>query len=208
MAKKEPAHTRSNVRTKVPRSHAEGKPVRGVRPGVRGPAKKADELKAEEMGVHKVIIIPTVPRSPENIEKGNANLIVPHGRVPVNEDKNRNRKLNRQLQDLIREIGNEVVPNTEGWTRIITVIRRLYLEAANGKVAATALLLERGWGKVPTPVQMDMKAEVMQIMESTGLTRDELASDPILKELMNNAIDADFRDADQGTNARTGDAAQ
>jgi hypothetical protein len=196
----------SKVRSRKPTTHAEGKPVRGVRPGVRGPNKRAEEVRREELGMDRVLVIPkVVPRNTNPV--ATQHLIPgPHPANPANVERSRNQKLNRQLQDLIREIGNEVVDEEKGWTRVIGVVRRLYYDAMQGKTQATALLLERGWGKVPTPIQMDMKAEVLEIMESTGLTQQEIQNDPILREIMGNTIEGSWKEPNDPTgHANPGD---
>lgn len=101
-------------------------------------------------------------------------------------------KLAKQLSDLIREIGEEVIDPQKGWTRLEAVVRRVYSDALSGKPAQQALLFERGWGKVPTPIQLDMRAEVLNLMESTGLTVDELSGDPVLKEIMGKVIEGEL----------------
>lgn len=180
------------IRARPPRTHKEGKPVRGVRgPGVRGPGKTQAEINAEK-GM-KIVVVPKLPPPP-----------VIHDQ-PTMLDKRqhytRNQKLNRQLQDMIRIIGNEEIDHERGWTRIIMVIRRLYADAAMGKTPAANLLFERGWGKVPTPVQMDFRSELLTIIEDTGLTRAEIDQDPVLRMIMTDAVEAEYKELpnDQGS---------
>lgn len=97
------------------------------------------------------------------------------------------------LAEHIRAIGEETVsfPGPDGeiikWRRIDAVLRKLYAEAMAGKINAAELLLERGWGKVPAAIQIDLRAEVMQIIEHTGLSMQEAAQDPILRGILTSA---------------------
>jgi hypothetical protein len=188
-----PVPKTAKVRVYKPRTHAEGKPVRGIRPGVRGPNRTQAEINAEKMNPG-VIIVPQVasPRPPSNIAQ-----LQPYQNTagrPADADTKRNRQLSQQLQDMIRLIGNEMIDPGLGWTRIIMVIRRLYMDAASGKTQAAALLFERGWGKVPTPVQMDFRAEVLNIIHDTGISKDEIDQDPVLKMIMGETVEGQYRD--------------
>lgn len=99
-----------------------------------------------------------------------------------------------QIGQMIREIGGEVVDPATGWTRVEAMIRRLYVDAINGKQASAEVLLERGWGKVPAPVQIDLKAEFTAILSSAGLSLEEAMSDPILLQIGKEAgvIEGDY----------------
>lgn len=164
----------------------EVKKQRGKRPGVRGPA-----LTDQERLDSKIIVI----QDKHEREFNTSGLRVGNpGNNPHVLGK-RKLKLAKQLSDLIREIGDEVIDPQKGWTRLEAVVRRVYSDALSGKAAQQALLFERGWGKVPTPVQLDMRTEVLNLMDSTGLTADELSQDPILKEIMGKVIEGEFSDA-------------
>lgn len=87
---------------------------------------------------------------------------------------------NATLSALIREIGNELVEGSAGWTRIEAVIRTTYVDAMNGNNGARELLMERGWGKVPTPVELDFKGQFLTVSRDMGLTQEDVKNDPIL----------------------------
>jgi len=90
----------------------------------------------------------------------------------------------RVLANLIRDIGEEVIDPNLGWTRVEALIRRLYNEAMAGKIQAAELLLDRGWGKVPTPVDVDISGEVRKLTINAGLTWDVISADPLLRQLI------------------------
>lgn len=166
------------------------KTQRGAVPGKRGPAYQPGEQEAS-----KVIVVEVErPRNTSGLKRGD-------NPKTVNQQLSKQKlKLAKQLSGLIREIGEETIDVQKGWTRLEAVVRRLYSDALSGKTAAQALLFERGWGKVPTPVQLDMRGEILTLMEKTGLTVDELGTDPVLKEIVGDVIiDGDFRAADAGT---------
>jgi len=90
----------------------------------------------------------------------------------------------RVLAKLIKDIGDEVVDPEIGWTRMESVIRRLYNTAIGGSVPAAELLMERGWGKVATPIEVDVSGEVRNLVISAGLTWAQISADPVLRELL------------------------
>lgn len=92
--------------------------------------------------------------------------------------------LNKQLSEIIRAIGHEQVDPDLGWTRVAAVVRRMYTEAMGGKVDAAKLLFERGWGLMPKPVQLSVRAEIVQKVQEAGLTLAQAWQDPLLRELM------------------------
>lgn len=171
------------VRTETPRTQ------RGRFPGKRGPDYQPGEREA-----NKVIVVEVEKRNRDTsgLRKGNPGNN-PHVMGA------RRLKIAKQLSDLIREIGEEEIDAQKGWTRIEAVVRRLYSDALSGKTPAQALLFERGWGKVPTPVQLDLRGEIEKLIETTGLTLDELEHDPILKELVGHVIEGQYHAADAGT---------
>jgi len=93
------------------------------------------------------------------------------------------RKFNATIAAMIREIGNEPVEGSPGWTRIEAVIRSTFIDAMSGNNGARELLLERGWGKVPTPVEVDIRNSFLTVSRDMGLTRDDIESDPVLATL-------------------------
>jgi hypothetical protein len=111
------------------------------------------------------------------------------------------------LAQHVRQIGNEELEirgadgQIQKWKRIDAVVRRLYSDAISGKVAATELIFERGWGKVAAPVQIDLKAEFSQIVQSSGLSWQEIIRDPVMMQIAQAAgmevVDGEARDMPQ-----------
>lgn len=66
------------------------------------------------------------------------------------------------LAQHVRDIGSEVIDAATGWTRLDAMLRRLYADAMSGKAQAADILLERGWGKVMQPVEVDWRVEARQ----------------------------------------------
>ena len=79
-------------------------------------------------------------------------------------------------------IGEESVSQSSDVTRLAHMIRAGYKRAGSGDVSWAKLLLERGWGHVPQIVA-DASKEVGSILESLGLTIDDVRDDPLAKEL-------------------------
>jgi hypothetical protein len=90
----------------------------------------------------------------------------------------------RLLARLIQDVGDEVVDPKLGWSRLEALVRRLYNDAIAGHVSSAELLLNRGWGKVPTPVEIDVSGEVRQLVLQAGVSWDQIAKDPVLKSLL------------------------
>lgn len=165
-------------RKALPKTHAQGKPVRGVRgPGVRGPNKKPAELLAERNPGTRPIQISYQTRVQAEL-------------VPAPDSTLKERKgsrAGRELQRLIQLVGDEEIdPHsvTNHWTRIEAVVRRLYTEAMLGKTSASQLLFERGWGRVPMPVRVDFTTEMARVLDESGLTEDDIQQDPLLRQLI------------------------
>lgn len=87
------------------------------------------------------------------------------------------------LSQLIRDIGNEVIDPALKWTRVETVIRSLYVKAMKGDVAAAREILDRGWGRVPLPVELDSSSEVRQLLQEKGIAWTQAVRDPVLNLL-------------------------
>lgn len=171
-----------------PKKIKEPTPPRGFGTGRRGPSKTWQEKEAGKVQVERVIMVEPEPRevSPKVVaaiteynQKVKAGVVEkpPRGLSAT-------RKANNDLQRYIREIGEEVIDPQSGWTRIGAVIRRLYADALQGKTQAADLLFERGWGKAVQPVQLDVEAEARQLIISMGLSRADIESDPVLRELL------------------------
>lgn len=157
---------------------------RGFQKGKRGPALKQDELDERKLLKTNGPIIIEARSVP-----GNPNLHNPNAATAFTPTAtSRSTRLNRILQDLIQEIGREVVSPQQGWTRIEAVVRRLYADAMAGKTPATSLLLERGWGRVPQPLKVDFQTELKQVVEDAGLTQEEIANDPLLSQLITGPV--------------------
>lgn len=65
--------------------------------------------------------------------------------------------LGRSLAQLVKDIGEETIKNSDGtinMSRLEIAIRRHWTDAMQGDRNKLELLLERGWGKVPS--QLDM----------------------------------------------------
>lgn len=149
---------------------------RGHIPGRRGPALTPAEREAKEQAAKQ--------RQLRALERGRANRLQmspgPLG-VPKSRDASK-------LAELIQSIGNETIDPTQGWTRIEAVIRRVYADALSGKTAAQDLLFNRGWGRVPLPMKIDVRAELTAVLEQSGLTLEDAANDPLLKHLLEGPI--------------------
>ena len=170
---------------------------RGLMPG-RGPARTQADLDAEREAkttrVKEQIILIRQPDSPLKGKPTGRPIGAPadHQRgmeliqAERHEPRLTDRKANRVLSELIQAIGSEVVDPATGWTRIAAVIRKLYIDAVSGKTPAAALLFERGWGKVPQPVSVDLQAEVTHIVLSAlqaGVSPEEVLADPVLAKM-------------------------
>lgn len=89
------------------------------------------------------------------------------------------------LSALIREVGDEVVEGSgKYWTRIEAAVRSQYAKALQGDTAAFKELTERGWGKVPTPVEIDVTTRIQQLTLEARFDYSEIMKDPILRELL------------------------
>ena len=82
---------------------------------------------------------------------------------------NGRRPLAVTLAQHVRDIGSEVIDAATGWTRLDAMIRRLFADAMGGKTQAAEIILERGWGKVMQPVEVDWRVEAVQ----AGVTEDQ-----------------------------------
>jgi hypothetical protein len=82
---------------------------------------------------------------------------------------NGRRPLAVTLAQHVRDIGSEVIDAATGWTRLDAMIRRLFADAMGGKTQAAEIILERGWGKVMLPVEVDWRVEAVQ----SGITEDQ-----------------------------------
>ena len=90
------------------------------------------------------------------------------------------------LAQEFRKVGDEVV-GEDGMTRLHSMIRALYAEAIMGKTSAAEIILERAYGKVPVPIQMDLRTEVTGLLRESGLTLEEARADPLLWEIIQSA---------------------
>jgi len=97
----------------------------------------------------------------------------PKGRPPVG----------KSLAEMIRAVADE--PSDAGVSRLDAVIRRLFRDAESGRHAATALLLERGWGKVPLVVEswQDKWIGALKNGEVTPEVAEEILGDDLARQL-------------------------
>lgn len=146
------------------------KVVRGIRPGVRGPA-KTEEERAQEYNAAR-------ERQLEALARGRLN-VKSVGAIGTS----RSREAH-QLQELIQQIGSEQIDPQTGWTRIEAVVRKVYAEAMHGKINAMELLFNRGWGRVPMPVKINIQAELSKALAESGLSNEEAQADPLLRFLL------------------------
>lgn len=166
---------------------------RGFQKGKRGPNVSQAEIDERAAARDKQPIIIQTVAQPGNGKKFDGHRPSETGVPPQRSLVTQTQQLNRQLQNMIQEIGKEVVDPQKGWTRIEAAIRRLYVDAIGGKTAAQALLFERGWGRVVQPVKVDFQTELKQLVAESGLTSDEIASDPLLSQLMpGDVIEGEF----------------
>lgn len=122
---------------------------------------------------------------PESQAKRNQNLI-PFKKGEVKVVPNR-KSFGATISELVRDIGNEIVDEERGWSRIDAVLRRLYLDAMQGKTTAAEILLERGWGKVPTAIDLDITKEVRHVVMQSGVDVKILQEDPVMRVLLESA---------------------
>lgn len=145
-------------------------PPRGILPGKRGPNKTPEEREQERQ------------RKLEAYRTKRKDVIAPGAVMKIGGSRSPEA---RELQELIQDIGAEEIDPVKGWTRIQVVVRKLYLEAAQGKISAMELLFNRGWGRVPMPVKMSIQAQLSEALDQSGLTREEANEDPLLRFLLN-----------------------
>jgi len=156
-------------------------PPRGIQPGKRGPNKTPAEYEAER--VRKLEALRTKRKEQTSGVMKIGGTHSPEAHV---------------LQELIQQIGSEVIDPVKGWSRIQVVVRKLYLEAASGKISAMELLFNRGWGRVPMPVKMSIQAELHQALESSGLSLEEAQDDPLLRFLLSSSQLVENNESERG----------
>lgn len=144
-------------------------PPRGIIPGKRGPNKTPEEREAERQ------------RKLLDFKKHRKEIIAPGAVMKIGGPRSPEAK---ELQNLIQQIGAEEIDPIKGWNRLEMVVRKLYLEAAQGKIAAMELLFNRGWGRVPMPVKMSIQAQLHEALDASGLTKEEAQEDPLLRFLL------------------------
>lgn len=114
----------------------------------------------------------TAPVIAEHIKGLPVNTFIPNNVAP-----------RRILGELIRSIGAETIDPRTGWTRVEVLVRSLYAKAMSGDVAAAREILDRGWGRVPTPVELDLTGQMQQLINESGLSTQDVAKDPLLSML-------------------------
>lgn len=98
----------------------------------------------------------------------------PKGRPPVG----------KSLAEIIRRISEET-DESEQITRLEVAVRRLFKDAKNGRHGATALLFDRGWGKVPLVVEswQDKWIGALKAGEVTPEIVEEILGDDLAHQL-------------------------
>lgn len=113
---------------------------------------------------------------------------IPYPSVAQEDKPHRNtqtRQLNSTVSRVIREIGEEQIEGSgRDWTRLEALVRSLYADALSGKTAAAELLLERGWGKVPTPIEINVEQQIQKMVLEVGLTLEDVQNDPVIAEIV------------------------
>ena len=91
------------------------------------------------------------------------------------------------LARLFRQIGEEIHEGTEDMPRVEALIREIYRDAFTGDKDARQTVFERGWGKVPTPVEVDVRGHIQDTIETSGVPIDVIARDPLARSLAESA---------------------
>lgn len=91
------------------------------------------------------------------------------------------------LAKLFRQIGEEIQEGTEDMPRVEALIRDTYRAAFSGDAKARDMVFERGWGKVPTPVEVDVRGHIQDTIETSGVPIDVIARDPLARSLAESA---------------------
>lgn len=95
------------------------------------------------------------------------------------------RHLYQTLGHHIRMIGTEWDPEM-GTTRLDAAIRSMFAQAREGgrsAAAALALLLERGWGKVPLEPESDIRTIIEDKLRELGLSAKDFEREPLVLSL-------------------------
>lgn len=99
------------------------------------------------------------------------------------------------LANMIRMIGEELVKDDPQINRIEAVVRALYYRAEMGSDTAASLLLERGWGKVPT-LQVNVGYELIRKAQAMGIKPEDVMTSVELTEVFQssgvNVIEGQF----------------
>ena len=96
-----------------------------------------------------------------------------------------NRSRRRELAALFRQIGEEIIEGSGvEMTRVEALVRVLYRDAfEKGDKKAIEMILERGWGKVPTPIEVDARGKIQDMIETSGVPLEVIARDPTARSL-------------------------
>lgn len=99
----------------------------------------------------------------------------------------------RLIAERIRVLADEVIgEGGNKTTRLDALLRRLFAEAIGGKISAAELLLDRGYGRVPATVELDIQSEVRQIVMQSGVPLSVLKDDPYMRMLLEAADSEDL----------------
>jgi len=113
----------------------------------------------------------------------------PNGRPP----------LHRQLSLFARQIGYEIVKSKDGMSemsRLELVLRKAWHDAALGDYHARNFIIERGWGKVPLQLDLNVSEQLQRKAEELGI---DWQQDPALASVVAAAKLAEFRLDDHRT---------
>jgi hypothetical protein len=94
---------------------------------------------------------------------------------------------------MVRRVAQEVADDESGETRLEQLVRALFAQAASGKTQPAALLLERGWGKPPPALDLDLREQLLKRAKELEI---DWQSDPVLAAIFDAAGFADSRQAE------------
>ncbi len=103
------------------------------------------------------------------------------------------------LADAVRRVGGEAAGDEDEQTRLEQLVRALFAQAANGKIQAAALLLERGWGKPPPALDLNLREQLLKRAKELEI---DWPTDPVLAAIFDAAGIVDAGGATPATGAR------
>ncbi len=106
----------------------------------------------------------------------------------------------RSLAEMVRRVAQETADDESGETRLEQLVRALFAQAASGKAPAAALLLERGWGKTPPALDLDLREQLLQRAKELEI---DWHTDPVLASIFDAAGIVDARGAETRAPAKS-----